>query len=87
MQVLEAAVTGLEPRKPYVLALANEPSGGGALESLQAFMTNPAGSAIVNAIGPIRQVVQGADEIPRRYLVIVPGTAEDHGAAVQVQRQ
>ena len=50
-------------------------------------MANPAGSAIVNAIGPIRQVVQGADEIPRRYLVIVPGTAEDHGAAVQVQRQ
>jgi hypothetical protein len=87
VQVLEAAVTGLEPRKPYVLALANEPSGGGALESLQAFMTNPAGSAIVNAIGPIRQVVQGADENPRRYLVIVPGTAEDHGAAVQVQRQ
>jgi YVTN family beta-propeller protein len=87
VQVLAAAVTGLEPRKPYVLALANEPSGGGALESLQAFMTNPAGSAIVNAIGPIRQVVQGADEIPRRYLVIVPGSAEDHGAAVQVQRQ
>ena len=87
VQVLEAAVTGLDPRKPYVLALASEPSGGGALESLQAFMTNPAGSAIVNAIGPIRQVVQGADEIPRRYLVIVPGAAEDHGAAVQVQRQ
>jgi hypothetical protein len=70
-----------------VLALANEPSGGGVLESLQAFMTNPAGSTIVNAIGPIRQVVQGADEIPRRYLAIVPGAAEDHGAAVQVQRQ
>ena len=50
-------------------------------------MTNPAGSAIVNAIGPIRQLVQGADKIPRRYLVIVPGAAEDHGAAVQVQSQ
>jgi hypothetical protein len=87
VQVLEAAVTGLEPGKPYVLALANEPTGGGALEPLQGFMTNPAGSAIVNAVGPIRQVVQGADEIPRRYLVIVPGTADDHGAAVQVQRQ
>jgi hypothetical protein len=85
VQVLEAAVTGLEPGKRYVLALATEPSGGGALEPLQDFMTNPAGSAIVNAVGPIRQVVQGADEIPRRYLVIVPGT--DHGAAVQVQRQ
>jgi hypothetical protein len=50
-------------------------------------MTNPAGSAIVNAIGPIRQVVQGAYQVPRRYLVILPGTADDHGAAVQVQRQ
>lgn len=86
VQVLEAAVTGLEPRKPYVLALAHEPSGGGLLEPLQSFMTNPAGSAIVNAIGPIRQVVQGTEKIPRRYLVIVPGTANDHGAAVQVQR-
>lgn len=85
VQVLEAAVTGLEPKKPYVLALATEPSGGGTLEPLQSFMTNPAGSAIVNAVGPIRQVVQGSDQIPRRYLVIVPGTAADHGAAVQVQ--
>jgi hypothetical protein len=31
--------------------LANEPSGAGALEPLQGFMTNPAGSAIVNAMG------------------------------------
>jgi YVTN family beta-propeller protein len=87
VQVLEAAVTGLEPGKPYVLALANESSGGGKLEPLQAFMTNPAGSAIVNTLGPIRQLVQGADQISRRYLVIVPGTADNHGAAVQVQRQ
>ncbi len=86
-QVLQAAVTGLEPGKPYVLALASEPSGGGALEPLQGFMTNPAGSAVVNAIGPIRQLVQGADRIPRRYLIIVPGTANDHGTAVQIQRQ
>jgi YVTN family beta-propeller protein len=87
VQVLEAAVTSLEPGKPYVLALATDPSGGGALEPLQAFMTNPAGSAIVNAVGPIRQVVQGAEQVPRRYLVIVPGTAQDHGAAVQVQSE
>ena len=33
-------------------------------------MTNPAGAAIVNAIGPIRQLVQGEDDVPRRYLVI-----------------
>src|SRR5262249_9294552 len=52
VQVLEAAVTGLEPGKPYLLALANEPSGSGVLQPLQGFMTNPAGAAIVNAIGP-----------------------------------
>jgi YVTN family beta-propeller protein len=87
VQVLEAAVTGLEPGKPYLLALATEPSGTGALQPLQGFMTNPAGAAIVNAIGPIRQVVRGEEKIPRRYLVILPGTPDNHGAAVQVQRE
>jgi DNA-binding beta-propeller fold protein YncE len=87
VQVLEAAVTGLEPGKPYVIALATEPSGTGALEPLQSFMTNPAGAAVVNAIGPIRQLVRGEDKIPRRYLVILPGTPDNHGAAVQVQRE
>jgi DNA-binding beta-propeller fold protein YncE len=85
VQVLEAAVTGLEPGKPYLLALATEPSGTGVLEPLQGFMTNPAGAAIVNAVGPIRQVVRGENNIPRRYLVILPGTPDNHGAAVQVQ--
>jgi DNA-binding beta-propeller fold protein YncE len=87
VQVLEAAVTGLEPGKPYMLALAQEPSGAGALELLTGFMTNPAGSAIVNAIGPIRQVVRGEENIPRRYLAIVPGTAAEHGLPVQVQME
>ena len=87
MQVLEAAVTGLEPGKPYVLAFSGEPSGTGSLEPLQSFMTNPAGSAIVNAIGPIRQVVRGENKIQRRYLVIAPGTAERHGPPVQVQTE
>ncbi|MGO8915692.1 MAG: YncE family protein [Stellaceae bacterium] len=87
VQVLEAAVTGLEPGKPYLLALASEPSGAGVLEPLQGFMTNPAGAAIVNAIGPIRQLVRGEYKAPRRYLVIVPGTPDNHGAAVQVQSE
>ena len=64
VQVLEASVTGLEPGKPYVLALSNEASGGGALQPLQGFMTNPAGAAVVNAIGPIRQFVRGEDKMP-----------------------
>ena len=87
VQVLEAAVTGLEPGKPYLLALATEPSGTGVLEPLQSFMTNPAGAAVVNAIGPIRQLVRGEDKIRRRYLVILLGTPDNHGAAVQVQRE
>jgi YVTN family beta-propeller protein len=85
IQVLQAAVTGLQPKQPYVLALAQQPDGKGALEPLAMFMTNPAGSAIVNAAGPIRQVVQGEDKIARRYLVIVPGTAAEPGKPVQIQ--
>jgi YVTN family beta-propeller protein len=73
LQVLQASVTGLEPKQPYVLALSRAPDGGGVLESLAAFSTNPAGSAIVNAVGPIRQVVRGEVEAERRYLVIAPG--------------
>jgi len=84
-QILQASVTGLEPKKPYVLALAQRPDGGGSLEPLSAFTTNPAGSAIVNAIGPIRQLVQGEEHAPRRYLVIAAGTADRLGAPVQVQ--
>jgi YVTN family beta-propeller protein len=84
-QVLEAAVTGLQPKQSYVLALSNHANGAGALEPLSAFTTNPAGAAIVNAVGPIRQVVRGEDEIPRRYLVIVSGTPGRLGAPVQVQ--
>jgi YVTN family beta-propeller protein len=87
VQVLEAAVTGLEPGKPYLLALASEPSGAGVLEPLQGFMTNPAGAAVVNAIGPIRQLVRSEGKTPRRYLVVLPGTPDNHGGAVQVQRE
>ena len=87
VQVLEAAVTGLEPGKPYVLALASEPSGTGTIEPLQSFTTNPAGAAVVNTIGPIRQLVRGESNSPRRYLVILPGSADRHGVPVQVQRE
>ena len=87
IQVLQASVTGLEPKQPYVLALAPERSGEGPLEPLAAFMTNPAGSAIVNANGAIRQVVHGEDHIQRRYLVIAKGRADKPGPVVQVQLQ
>jgi YVTN family beta-propeller protein len=84
-QVLEAAVTGLAPKQPFILALADGKNGEGKLELLSAFMTNPAGSAIVNAVGPIRQIVKGEDQVARRYLVIVSGTPDKPGAVVQAQ--
>ena len=54
--------------------LSDEPDWQRRVESLADFMTNPAGAAIVNAVGPIRQIVQGEAKTPRRYLVIAEGT-------------
>lgn len=85
VQVLQASVTGLSPKSPHVLALATSPDGAGALQPLAAFMTNPAGAAIVNTIGPIRQLVQQDVADQRRYLVIATGTPEAPGAVVQRQ--
>ena len=84
LQVVEAAATGLEPGRPYVLALSARPDGGGNLEPLSSFMTNAAGAAVVNAVGPIRQLVQDATLPERRYLVIAPGAPGRLGTAIQI---
>jgi YVTN family beta-propeller protein len=87
IQVLQASVTGLTPKQKYVLALADHADGSGSLQPLAAFMTNPAGSAIVNATGPIRQIVSDPASTERRYLVIAPGDVTKFEQAVQVQTQ
>ncbi len=87
VQILQAAVTGLPPKQPFVLALSDDPKGTGRLETLAGFMTNPAGAAIVNTVGPIRQVMQGDGAAPKRYLVIATGTPAQPGELVQVQTQ
>ncbi len=87
IQVLQASVSGLQPKQKFVLALAGQADGSGSLDPLAAFMTNPAGSAIVNAVGPIRQIVSGPASGERRYLVIVPGDAAKPEQPVQVQIQ
>jgi YVTN family beta-propeller protein len=84
-QVLQASVTDLDARKPYILALSTRADGGGALEPLASFMTNPAGSAVVNAVGPIRQIVQDDRTAERRYLVIASSVDGKPGDVVQVQ--
>jgi len=86
VQVLQAAVTDLAPKHTYVLAFATHPDGTGTIEPLRQFMTNPTGSAIVNAIGPIRQVIHMQPGAARRYLVIL-STASDGVAAAPVQVQ
>jgi hypothetical protein len=50
-------------------------------------MSNPAGAAIVNSVGPIRQVIEATAKESRRYLVIAPGTPKDIARPVQVQVQ
>lgn len=85
IQIVQASVTGLEPKQRYVLGLAEHADGGGMVQPLAAFMTNPAGSAIVNAAGPIRQIVQSSAKAERRYLVISAGEPSKLGAVVQVQ--
>jgi YVTN family beta-propeller protein len=85
VQVLEAAVTGLLPKESYVLALSSRPDGSGTLQPLSSFKTNAAGAQVVNAIGPIRQLVRGEHASVRRYIVIVSGTPGHIGSLVQVQ--
>jgi YVTN family beta-propeller protein len=86
-EVLEAAVSGLEPAKSYVLALSARADGGGALEPLAEFVANPSGAAIVNAIGPIRRIVRDAADDQRRFLVVAPSENGRIGAAAQLQRR
>jgi YVTN family beta-propeller protein len=86
VDLLQAAVTGLEPKKPHLLALSANADGSGTLEPIAKFMTNPAGAAIVNAIGPLRKAVQGGGDSPRRYLVIAATTDDKPGPPLQVQR-
>jgi YVTN family beta-propeller protein len=87
-QVVQAAVVGLEPSKPHILALTANADGSGHLEPLARFMTNPAGAQIVNAVGPIRQIVDPTDQSreERRYLVVMMVENGKPGRAVQVQQ-
>ncbi|MBB3348288.1 YncE family protein [Sphingomonas sp. BK069] len=86
IQVVQSAVTGLQPKKPYMLVLTANADGSGAVEPLANFMSNPAGGAIVNASGPIRQIVQGSTAAPRRFLAVAEVVNGAPGRIVQVQR-
>ncbi|GAC1414619.1 MAG: YncE family protein [Burkholderiaceae bacterium] len=86
VDILQAGVTGLEPKKPYFLALSNNADGSGPLDPIAKFMGNPAGAAIVGAVGPLRKAVQGATGNAKRYLVIAPIVDDKPGTPIQIQR-
>ena len=87
VDILEAAVTGLQAKHGYTLALANEPDGRGPLQPLAGFKTNPAGAAIVSTVAQLRVALGARTATPaRRYLVIADGAPAGGGAIVQVQR-
>jgi hypothetical protein len=87
IDLLQAAVTGLQPKTNYELALVEHRTKPyGTVEPLVAFVTNPAGAAIVDTLGPLRRFVAGpADQTDRRYLVIVPASANTESEPLQIQ--
>ncbi|NCP11708.1 MAG: YncE family protein [Sphingomonadales bacterium] len=87
VQILQAAVAGLAPKTAYVLGLASDPQGRGKIEPLAKFMTSPSGSAVVNTLGPLRQIVTAEVKSVRRYLVVAAGTPESLGPVMQVQQR
>ncbi|HEY6893098.1 MAG TPA: hypothetical protein VI258_02945 [Rhodanobacteraceae bacterium] len=84
-QVVQAAVTGLAPKSPYFLALTAARDGSGKRDPIATFTTNPAGAAIVNAAGQVRQWTTSADATDRRYLTVFAGSPDSPGSVVQVQ--
>jgi DNA-binding beta-propeller fold protein YncE len=84
-QVLQVAAAGLQPARQYGLALTAHPSQPTDIELLARFTTNPSGSAIVNAVGPVRQIAKGDADAKPRFLFIAPVEGETVGAPVQVQ--
>jgi hypothetical protein len=92
LDLLEAAVTGLQPYTSYTLGYVPNPGDpDNNFQPLSTFMTNAAGAQIVESIGPLRQVEaetpQSDDrrDDDRRSLVIVP--TNDNRQPVQVQLQ
>jgi DNA-binding beta-propeller fold protein YncE len=84
LDLLEAAVTGLQPMASYTLGYVPDLADpDDNFQALSNFMTNAAGAQIVTSIGPLRQVVSGTPQPgDARFLVIVPASETQ---PVQVQ--
>jgi DNA-binding beta-propeller fold protein YncE len=86
IDLLEAAVTGLQPNTTYTLGYApNLADPANNFQALSTFTTNAAGAQIVESIGPLRQVVVGTPQPgDQRFLLIVPA-GETQPVQVQLQ--
>jgi hypothetical protein len=61
IDLLEAAVTGLDPDANYTLGLTPNPQAAEQdFQALATFHTNAAGAQIVESVGPLRQIVAGS---------------------------
>jgi hypothetical protein len=75
LDLLQIAEEGLMPNSQYEVFLAqNGDAPFGKLEPLATFMTNPDGSGIVQAIGPLKRLAndagEGEDEACPRFLIV-----------------
>jgi YVTN family beta-propeller protein len=81
LDLLEIAVSGLQPQQTYQLWLVASPAPPyGEKQPLAQFTTNVSGAQIAQAIGPLRQVVTGertaaADE--QRFLVVTRANSDE----------
>ncbi|MEO8352656.1 MAG: hypothetical protein ABI680_13040, partial [Chthoniobacteraceae bacterium] len=91
LDLLQAAVTGLKPGQNYTLWLVTSRTVPfGKKDALATFKTNIAGAQIVQAIGPLRQVLDrtgrdAAGEAPDRFLLVTPADS-DAPELVQAER-
>ena len=86
VDIVQAAVTGLEAKKSYFLATSTQADGSGALIPIAKFMSNPAGAAIVNAVGVLRSTLTSGAPTARQYLVVAMDQDGKPGKALQISR-
>ena len=82
LDFLQVAVAGLKPGEQYTLWLVNSRAAPfGQKESLATFKANLAGAQVVQAVGPLRQVLTAApgpaNQAPRRFLLITRTNSDD----------
>ncbi|MCW2915882.1 MAG: hypothetical protein JWN52_3950 [Actinomycetia bacterium] len=79
LDLVQAAVSGLEPGKKYTLWLATSRTAPfGPKEALTTFPTNLAGAQVAQAIGPLREVLTPAtaNRDHQRFLMVTPADSD-----------